>query len=394
MRFTRVQLSVQRLLFTSLLVLIWSVPLQAQVLTSAEIHKMIRQVQLRRSIGGIFTTARGNEILTPGNQLRTLARSRAELKFNEGSLARVSQKTIFHFYREMRRNHIRNQKGVILAMVPPGGDIAQVETPQGTAFIFPPEISQQPNKLPSDKTAGLKSSDLASITDYRNKSAKFVSDSNYTEKVELIQSQISPLSQSQPDNLSSDLNANFAGSALVAVADDIKKESRFFNLTPHSIIINNPQGTQTVILQGGQTVTASNGVLGKVQNFNLKKFYKTTKIAIGLGPGQEDLIAKEPKSVQKTIRAIRKQTLLAIKAQERWVNGLCTLNSRGSASTLSTNCISTGNDPVDKFEDIRDRLPPEDNQDEINQGNANPAGGNPAGGNPVGTPLLVGPNTP
>lgn len=333
MKLQQFRSSGHKLLFASLLALLWSAPVQAQAeLTRAQVSKIRNQVQLllrnrppRR--------ANVNDVLVPLDALTTKARSLAELFFNEGSLARIGSNSAFRFKPGIRRFQLPGgglrtetileiRRGIAVVMVPPEGSATKVETTQGTADIFAPQISKQPTPA--------------------------------------------------PNQLPSDLTESFSGSVLAVVADDSNKSVQFLNLTNRPIAINNPQKTQTVILQVGQTVTVNDGVIGEVQNFNLKKFYQTTKLAVGLGPGQENLIAKESELVQKTLRVLRKEALLAIKNQELQLEGLCSVNSRGSASTLSTNCITTDNDPINKFENIRDTLAPRDIDDPTSEPPTNP----------------------
>ncbi|MEM7555515.1 MAG: hypothetical protein AAF378_15735 [Cyanobacteria bacterium P01_A01_bin.84] len=357
-RIKSVKSSVNKLLLATLLALLWNAPVQAQrdLLTRAEVYKILNQVQLLLR-NKPARRAKLRDVLVPLDALTTKARSRAELLFNEGSLARIGPNGNFRFKPGTRRLQLPGRglrsetilemkKGVAVVMVPPGGSTTKVETTQGTADIFSSQISGKPTP--------------------------------------------------EPNQLPSDITENFKGSALAIITDDSKKTTRFLNLTRHPVAINNPQGTQTVILRGGQTVTVNDGTIGEVQNFDLKKFYQTTKLATGLGPGQEDLITKEPEPVQKTLRLLRKETLLTIETQALWVNGLCSLNSRGGASTLSTNCITTGNDPIDKFEGVREVLPPRDINDDRNDVGGNDVGGNdlpnPNNGNDVGGNDLPNPN--
>ncbi|MEM7580186.1 MAG: hypothetical protein AAF316_10100 [Cyanobacteria bacterium P01_A01_bin.80] len=331
MRSKRVRLSLKSLFFvslffTSLFALVWSTPVQAQrdLLTRAQVYRVLNQVQLLLRNKPV-RRARLRDVLVPLDALRTRGSSRAELLFNEGSLARIGSYATFRFKSGLRRFQLPGRglrsetilemrKGVAVVMVPSSGSTTKVETDGATLNILAFKSDGEP--LP------------------------------------------------EGDNLPSDIAENFRGSAVAIIADDTNKNSRFLNLTRHPVVVNNTQGTQTVILRGGQTVAVRNGVIGEVETFDLKKFYQTSKLAAGLGPGQEELIVKEAEPVQKTLRALRKEALLTIENQGLWVEGLCSLNSRTSASTLSTNCITTDGDPLDKFEDIREVIPPRDTGDD------------------------------
>lgn len=327
MKFAKLQSSVQNLLFASLLALLWSTPVQAEKeLTSAEVYKILKQVQLLQR-KQTPRPAKLKDVLVPLDALRTGEESGANLLFNEGSLGIIGSKTTFRFKLDMRQGEVgdiareesttnRNRstleitEGVAVIMVSPRVETTKVETPQGTVDTVAPLISKQPEQLP-------------------------------------------------PEQLSPDVTKDSRGSAFAVIVNASNKNVRYLNLTSHPITVTNRQGTKTVTLKGGQTVAINDGVIGEVENFDLKKFYKTTKLAAVLDPEREDLVAKEPKAVQKTLRILRQEASLAIKAQERWVNGLCSLNSRASASTLSTNCITTGDDPIDNFEDIREVITPD-----------------------------------
>ena len=337
MKFAKLQSSVQNLLFASLLALLWSTPVQAEKeLTSAEVYKILKQVQLLQR-KQTPRPAQLKDVLVPLDALRTGEESGANLLFNEGSLGIIGSKTTFRFKLDMRQGEVADgeistetilevRQGVAVVIVSPRSETTNVDTPQGTVD-FAPQRSKQPT-------------------------------SDFT-------SQRSKQPTSQLEQLPPDVTKDFRGSVVAIIADDSNKNAIFLNLTPHRVVINNPQGTQSVTLQGGQTVAVNNGVIGEVQNFDLKKFYQTTKLAAVLDPEREDLVAKEPKAVQKTLRILRQEASLAIKAQERWVNGLCSLNSRASASTLSTNCITTGDDPIDNFEDVREVITPDPHPPQI-----------------------------
>ncbi|XGV98523.1 MAG: hypothetical protein ACAF41_06215 [Leptolyngbya sp. BL-A-14] len=344
------------LMASSLLSLAWvtSALGQPDLLTRAEVYKLVNTVQLLPN-NQSPRPAKLTDTLAPLDAIKTATRSRAELLFNEGSLARVGANAIFRFVPGTRSFQLRNGTALIMSL--PGKVGTRVETPGGQvlAQALPPSPSTSPpSTLP-----------------------------------------VAP--PTQPLSL-----------AMIVRFDAASNTTNVFALTNGSITVFDLKGGQ-VFLTGGQTVSIVNGVLGPVQTFDLKTFYKTSNLVTGLGPGQDALVLQETSPVQQTLKAVRVDTLAALEAQTRWLEGLCTLNGRGSGSTLATNCITTdANDPVLDFQDRREvttpprqvstppSTPPTPPPPTIpvtppsNAGN-NPTTGVPATGNnqPTGTVILI-----
>ncbi|MEO0967323.1 MAG: hypothetical protein AAFX80_03030 [Cyanobacteria bacterium J06639_18] len=415
MKFAKLQSSVQNLLFASLLALLWSTPVQAEKeLTSAEVYKILKQVQLLQR-KQTPRPAQLKDVLVPLDALRTGEESGANLLFNEGSLGIIGSKTTFRFKLDMRQGEVApttTPNNIPREVAPttrnndiPQGEVAPVRGPNN----IPPEVA--PNTGNSDiRPEALRTRERGNIApttgnnDIRPEALRTRERSNIaptTGNNDIRQrEQLAPTTNRNSNRSTLEITEGIAiamipseavtsrietpqgtadissrtlklqqpqdryrskGSAVVVIVDVSNKNVRYLNLTPEPITVTNTQRTQIVTLRGGQIVVINDGVIGEVQNFDLKKFYQTTKLAAVLDPEREDLVAKEPKAVQKTLRILRQEASLAIKAQERWVNGLCSLNSLASASTLSTNCITTGDDPIDNFEDVRELFPhPED----------------------------------
>jgi hypothetical protein len=300
----------QKWLFTITLVLSWLVPAQAQQnpeLTRASVYKLLNAVQLMLANQNP-RPARQADVLQPLDALQTQARSRAELLFNEGSFLRVGSNATFRFKPGLRRIQLKNgqvvaetvfelQNGTVVAVIPPGSAGTTVEIPG------------------SGKVEGA----IASL----------------------------PTPPGTPTLYSKTESGAFA------VTSD-GKVSLIHNIGAAPIKVYDSTGSQFLILKGGETVDIKNGVLGEVKTFDLNRFYATSKLAAGLGPGQEKLLLQESPRVQEIFRLVRKDTLAALQAQQRWVEGLCSLNGRSGASTLSTNCINTNDDTISTFEDRRD----------------------------------------
>lgn len=103
-----------------------------QKLTQARIANLRNQVNLltadRRA-----RPARLQDLITPGNGVSTGASSLAELRFNDGSLARVGAQAVFWFVPNTRDLQLSN--GTALMLIPPGQGRTRVRTPNVVAGI-------------------------------------------------------------------------------------------------------------------------------------------------------------------------------------------------------------------------------------------------------------------
>lgn len=111
----------------------FSVPATAQTpLTRAVIQSVRNQVQLipRRQTP---RPARVSEAMRAEDALSTGQASLAELRFNDGSLARVGESAVFRFVPNSRNFRLSN--GMMLLLVPPGRGETRVNTPNATAGI-------------------------------------------------------------------------------------------------------------------------------------------------------------------------------------------------------------------------------------------------------------------
>jgi len=91
------------------------------ILKWADFSTMINRVLINQ------TEATNEDELVPGDTLITGSNSRADLVFNEGTLARAAAQTTFRFEPGMRRFHIL--EGTALMILRPGGGGITVETP-------------------------------------------------------------------------------------------------------------------------------------------------------------------------------------------------------------------------------------------------------------------------
>ncbi|MGB7087094.1 MAG: FecR family protein [Phormidesmis sp.] len=126
----------QRLgLFSTLLGTVLSfashLPAWAQAtLTGAEVYTLQNDVTLNRQNRGTWSRASVGDRMVPQDALRTGARSRAELIFNEGTLVRTGEGTTFRFPAGQRSFELIN--GSTLLMIRPGLGASRITTPEAS----------------------------------------------------------------------------------------------------------------------------------------------------------------------------------------------------------------------------------------------------------------------
>jgi hypothetical protein len=274
----------QRLIVSTFLTLAWITPTLAQTdkpLTRAEVYKLIPSVDLLLH-NQTQRPAQRNDVIVPRDAVKTGVSSEAQLFFNDKSLIRVDQKTIFRFQPGYRRFNLPNrialgeiipnvENGRALILSPPGSVVTVVETPGSQIRILAADcaIDQTP-----------------------------------------INTQNNPICKPAPK-----------ATAVMVAHHQESNTTQVFALTDGDINISDLQDKKTVALKGGQTVAIRNGIVGNPQEFDLPAFYKTISLASGLGPGQENLLAQESTLVQETLKAIRLETLAALKNQAQRFRG-------------------------------------------------------------------------
>ncbi len=275
----------QKLVVSSLLAVSWMTPVlatQDQPLNRAELYKLIKTVELLLQ-NKTPRKAELNDVMVPRDAVRTGVSSEAQLFFNDKSLIRVDQRSIFRFEPGVRRFQLPNrialnemifklENGTALILSPPGSVGTEVETPGSKVSILAINPVNSPNS-----TTSLSATSLFSPA-------------------------IKP-------------------SAVMIIHDAENHHTQVFALTDGDIKISDQQDQKTVNLKGGQTVAVRNGLVGKVQEFDLQGFYKSTNLSRGLAPGQENLVAQEAPKVQETINFIRTQTLAALRNQTKRIQG-------------------------------------------------------------------------
>ena len=101
-------------------------------LTRAVVESLRNQVRLMRQ-NQSARPARPSDTMTPGDALATASASMAQLRFNDGSLARLGQQVVFKFVPGSRSFRLSN--GTALLLIPPGQGRTNVRTPNAAAGI-------------------------------------------------------------------------------------------------------------------------------------------------------------------------------------------------------------------------------------------------------------------
>ncbi|MBX2864158.1 MAG: FecR domain-containing protein, partial [Leptolyngbyaceae cyanobacterium MAG.088] len=96
------------------------------------------RVELTRNQVQLFTNGQGrrarvSDVLGVGDALSTARRARAELRFNDGSLARIGESAVFQFTPDTRNFRLSN--GTVLLLVPPGQGRTTIQTPNAVTGI-------------------------------------------------------------------------------------------------------------------------------------------------------------------------------------------------------------------------------------------------------------------
>ncbi|MBD2437646.1 FecR family protein [Nostoc sp. FACHB-110] len=104
----------------------------ATPLTRAEIQNLQNLVQLLPK-NNKKRPARKLDPMIPGDGLATGRLSLADLRFNDGSLARVGERALFKFLPKTRNFMLSN--GTLLLLIPPGKGQTRIQTPSAAAAI-------------------------------------------------------------------------------------------------------------------------------------------------------------------------------------------------------------------------------------------------------------------
>ncbi len=110
----------------------FAVSAQEQTLSWARIDFLRNQVQLVPRNAGA-RRARIADVLGIGDALRTAQSSRAELRFNDGSLARIGERATFRFTPNTRNFQLTD--GTVLILIPPARGRSTIQTPNAVTGI-------------------------------------------------------------------------------------------------------------------------------------------------------------------------------------------------------------------------------------------------------------------
>ncbi|AFZ24109.1 hypothetical protein Cylst_1853 [Cylindrospermum stagnale PCC 7417] len=284
----------QKLIVSSLLTLYSMTPVlavQDEQLTRAEVYKLTKIVELLLQ-NQTRRPAKAKDVIVPRDAVRTGVSSEAQLFFNDKSLIRVDQSSTFRFEPGVRRFQLPNrialqemifklENGTTLILSPPGSVGTEIETPESKISILA--------VLPAANTNNLSQNNGGAVQPTATK-----------------------LALSQPAN---------QASAVMVSHNSARNITQVYALTDGDIKISDLKDKKIVALKGGQTVAVKNGVVGNVQEFDLKGFYKIITLTGGIGPGQENLVAQEAVPVQETLKAVRIETLAALRNQTKRIEG-------------------------------------------------------------------------
>lgn len=102
-------------------------------LTKAEIQELRNIVQLIPKNNSQTRPARRLDTINPGDGVSTGRSSLADLRFNDGSMARVGEQAVFQFLPQSRNFTLSN--GTVLLLIPPGRGQTRIKTPNAAAAI-------------------------------------------------------------------------------------------------------------------------------------------------------------------------------------------------------------------------------------------------------------------
>ncbi|HEY9640617.1 MAG TPA: FecR family protein [Coleofasciculaceae cyanobacterium] len=224
-----------------------SAALAQATLTQAEVYKINNRVEINRQDQGNWSPASVGATLVPRDAVRTAAQSRAELLFNEGTLVRTGEGTIFRFPPGRRSFELVDGSAVI--MIRPGQGSSTITTPQaiitthGTALFIQHSPTQNASVVGvlTDSPAGpVTVSDAAGHATVQLNAGQFVSVANGV--IGLVENFILPMFYQ-----SVDLAAGLAAGQESAIASESPEVQTTLNAVRAETL--EPLKNQTVWLQ-------------------------------------------------------------------------------------------------------------------------------------------------
>ena len=105
-----------------------------EILTSAEVYGIHREVNLHRFQAKKAKPAAMGEEMHPKDMMKTGAESWVKLLFNEGTLMRLDAHDVFRFLPNTRSFELKH--GVILSMIYPGRGTTTLLTPEANVIVM------------------------------------------------------------------------------------------------------------------------------------------------------------------------------------------------------------------------------------------------------------------
>lgn len=243
-------------------------------LTRANVESLHRQVEILPR-GRAARPARLSDRLGIGDALRTSTGARAELRFNDGSLARIGERATFRFVPNTRNFRLSN--GTVLFLVPPGRGSTTIQTPsavtgiQGTALIVRHVPFAQGN---------------TSVSMIDRLSKEQVSDSSAND------SEVSDGSW----------NEEHPGRTIVMV------------LTDSQVQVTAANGTRTTLEAGQMAVIEPDSI--NVVGFDLPLFYSTSPLLEGLQLGDPDFVG-----TGLPTDPVYQEVMAGLEVQDKFISG-------------------------------------------------------------------------
>ena len=242
-------LGVQSLGACAIAASLWCSPAVAQsALTSAEVSRVSNQVEIDRQDRGAWLPASVGQTLVPRDAVRTAAQSRAELLFNEGTLVRTGETTIFRF--PPGRRSFELVDGSALVMIRPGQGSSTITTPQAIITTHGTALFIQHNPAQNASIVGVLTDSPAgpvTVTDATGKTVVQLSAGQFVSVINgvvgIVENFILPMFYQ-----SVDLAAGLAAGQEGAIAQEPPEAQKTINAVRAEAL--DPLNNQTVWLQG------------------------------------------------------------------------------------------------------------------------------------------------
>jgi hypothetical protein len=116
-------------------VIVFPLPKQADATTplSVAVIQNLRNLVQLMPHNKFKRQARKSDSMSPGDKLSTGRSALADLRFNDGSLARIGEQAVFQFLPQKRNFNLNH--GTVLLLIPPGRGQTRIRTPNAAAAI-------------------------------------------------------------------------------------------------------------------------------------------------------------------------------------------------------------------------------------------------------------------